>query len=211
MCSGRCKDRYENKIGDVAEYETAARSRAMGLQVRVVGGSAPGCDLLVGDTTMGIARMIEVKGTVGSTFIVGVLPRKDERVYVFVHFRDGEKKLKPRDRHIGRMDFYILTSEEVKDCWAPNLGWKKNGKSKGGVRLTKIKQYKDQWDKINEKRKRVRTERENKRDEILSEVMKKKRHLYYKKNGELRAGKTFSSFMKASWREVRSILDSDAL
>ena len=205
MCSGRCKDRYENKIGDVAEYETAAHCRAMGLQVRVVGGSAPWCDLLVGDTTTGIARMIEVKGTVGSTFIVGVLPRKDERAYVFVHFRDGEKKLKPRDRHIGRMDFYILTSEEVDVCWEANLGRKK----KGGVRITKIEQYKGQWYKVKGKKKRERT----RRDEIQSEMMAKYYPKYYqtRSSGKLRKGKTRSLFMKRVHRETHRILDSIAL
>ena len=125
MCSGKCKDTYENKVGHVAEYVTAAHCRSMGLQIGLVGGSAPGCDMLVGDTTTGKARMIEVKATVGSTFTVGKLPRKDERVYVFVRFRDGNKKLKPRNQHIGRRDFYILTSEEVDVCWEPNLGRKK--------------------------------------------------------------------------------------
>ena len=87
----------------------------MGLQVGRIGGNAPLCDLLVGDTPLGKSRMIEVKGTVGETFIVGKLPRKDGRVYVFVWFKNG-KKLKAKDQHAGKMDFYILTSEEVKDC-----------------------------------------------------------------------------------------------
>jgi hypothetical protein len=203
MCSGRRKETFEKKIGDVAEFAVAMRCRAMGLRVGPVGGNAPLCDLLVGDTALGKSRMIEVKGTVGVAFIVGKLPRKDDRVYVFVCFKNGEK-LKAKDQHYGKMDFYILTSEEVKDCWASNLGWEE-----GGVRLTKIEQYKDQWYKINEKRKQVRTERQKKSDRLLSVVMKEKRHLYYKNNNELRASKTRSSFMKVSWREVQRRLKSD--
>ena len=33
MCSGRCKDRYEDKIGDVAEFAAATRCRAMSMRI----------------------------------------------------------------------------------------------------------------------------------------------------------------------------------
>ena len=193
MGSRVVKDRLESRIGDIAEIITQFRWRNQGFIVAPLSGKcAPLCDMMIADRT-GKSVVVEVKATTTSVFTIGKLPRTCHRVYVFVHFLEKDK-LKMKEKDPGKYDCYILTSQETKSVWKPSLG----RNAKGGVRLSDIRKFKDQWSKPFDKNSRKSCIRQ-----ICGKKMSEIRPKYFTKSGKLRYGKTMSSYVKRAWREAK--------
>ena len=194
MGSRIVRDRFESRVGDVAEMLTQSCWRSQGYIVApMLSKSAPLCDMMISDRK-GKSFVVEVKATTTSVFSIGRLPKVCHRVYVFVHFREREN-LKMKKCCPGGFDCFILTSKETKSVWKSKLG--RNGQ--GGIRLADIRKFKDQWSKPFEKNSR--------KSSVLMRIyggkMTELYPIYHTKSGKLRYGRTRSSYVRRAWKEAK--------
>lgn len=168
------------RSGEAAEYFVGAQCCLRGWYPGKVQGGAPGLDLTVSKNPNDYAVQLEVKSSTTRIFTIGKIWKGSDGFYVLVRFqRSGEI-------------YYILKPRELRSVVEPGIGY--NGKN--GVRESKVREYKDAWWRIFEKRKRS----PSKYNIVYKESFRKLLPKFKKRNGEYRKGMSFVVHTKAAHR-----------